>query len=142
MGVDRIRRQHSCDNLVPERRNPSPYNGRDPPLPLGRLLSADEKDNHAGNSNQVPEVAEPETELGWGTAGIFGSVHEVSCTAHPEIRHDTAHLFAEEGADDEAEELEAELLRVEGEFLLQELWDLDRVEHGGEEEDHAVGDCG
>lgn len=51
-------------------------------------------------------------------------------------------MLAQERADDEAEELQAELFGVEGEFVLQELGHFDGVEDRGEEENHAVGDCG
>ena len=51
-------------------------------------------------------------------------------------------MFADDGADDETEELKTKLLRVEAKFHAEELGEFDGDEHGSEEEDHGVGDGG
>lgn len=63
-------------------------------------------------------------------------------SVHPRVGHDAAQLFADDGADDQTEELETELLWVEAEFHAEELWEFDGDQDGTEEEDHGVGDGG
>lgn len=61
---------------------------------------------------------------------------------HPGIREDAAELLADDGADDKAEELEAELLLLEVKFLAEEMGQLDGDEDAAEEKGHGVGDGG
>lgn len=61
---------------------------------------------------------------------------------HPGIGQDATELLADDRTDDEAEELETELLLIEVEFLAEQLGQLDGDEDAAEEEGHGVGDGG
>lgn len=58
---------------------------------------------------------------------------------HPPITDQAADLLADHGADDNADELQADLLGVEAEFLGEDLGDLDGEGDASPEEDHGVG---
>lgn len=64
--------------------------------------------------------------------------HLLGFAMHPEITQSAADLFANETPDDDAEELETDLLRVEAEFGDEELWDFYGEEHTAEAKDHGI----
>ena len=98
------------------------------------MRRAHQEDDHPGNGQQEPEIAQPEAEFRRRAAGDAARAE-----GHPGVGGVAAELLAQEGADDEPEELQAELLRVEGELGLEQLGHFDGVEDAAEEEDHGVG---
>ena len=137
MAIHRIRHQHRRHNLIPRARNRDSHNRRHIPMHRLRLRRAHTKHNQAHHSEQEPRIRQPQPILrrrrATSTAGLR--------TDEP-VAERAGQLLADNGADDDAEELQADLLRVEGELGQEELGDLDGDEDGGEAEDDAVRDRG
>lgn len=100
-----------------------------------RMRSLHKEDHQSAYREQETRVAEPETVFwGWTSVDLLG------LSIHPEIRQVSSQLLANNSANDDAQELQAELLRVESEPGEEELWDFNRGQDGCEEEDHGVRD--
>jgi hypothetical protein len=65
-----------------------------------------------------------------------------SLTAHPKVAATPDELLTEHRADDEADELQTNLLRIKAELWREDLGYLHGVEDGGEVEDDRVKDGG
>lgn len=131
--VNRIGDHHGGDKLVSHSANGSANDGRDVPVSARRCLRADQEHNHTNDGQREAEITEPETELGLSLA-----VNTAGSTAHPEIGQHAAHLFANHGADDHTQELEAQLLGVQLELLLEQLRHFDGCQNAAEQEDHCI----
>lgn len=137
MTIKRIRNQHSRNNLVSSRCNSNPNNGRNIPLSLSRMRRLHKEHHQSTNRESEASIAEPESVF-----RLCGSVEFLRASPHPAITESAAELFADDCADDDAEELEPDLLGIETEFGEEELGNFDCGHDGGEEEDHGVGDDG
>lgn len=121
------------DKLVSNGTNRSTDDGCDIPVSTRRCLRAHQEHNHTNDGQREAEIAEPETELRLGLA-----VDTTGSTTHPEIGEYAPHLLTDHRADDHTQELEAELLGVQIELLLQQLGHLHCCEDASEQEDHCV----
>lgn len=137
MAVDGISDKHGGNDLVPSASKCNPDYRRDIPMQVRRLRRANQEDHHPDDREREARVAEPQSELRRRRA-----TNLLRAAVHPGIGQDAAELLTDDGADDDAEELEAELLLVEVEFLAKELGQLDGDEDAAEEEGHGVGDGG
>lgn len=84
----------------------------------------------------MANVAQPQTKLRVRPASL------PLPRPHPLVGGEAANLLAEDGADDEADVLEADLLGVEAELFGEDLWHLEGCHYAAPEEDHGVGDGG
>lgn len=133
-GVGHEDRRH---HLVSHARQRDADDGGDVPVHVLRLLGPDEEHHCADDGEDEACVAQPQAMFGGGwAAGLAGA------TIHPEVGEGAAELLADDGADDEREELVSELLGVEGELLAEQLREFDGHEDGAEEEGHGVGESG
>lgn len=137
MTVDSIGDEHRRDNLISTTSKRNTDYRCDIPLQIRRLRRAHQENNHADNPERKSWVAEPQSELRRGRAANL-----LCATIHPGIGQDATELLADDGADDDSEELEAELLLIEVELLAKELGQLDGDEDAAEEKGHGVGDGG
>lgn len=137
MAVDGISDKHGGNDLVPSASKCDPDYRRDIPVQIRRLRRGNQEDHHPDDRERESRVAEPQSEFRGRRTTNF-----LRAAVHPGVRQDATELLADDGADDDAEELEAELLLVEAEFLAEELGQLDGDEDTAEEEGHGVGDGG
>lgn len=129
MAINSISDKHRCNDLVSGPGKCNPDYRRDIPLQIRRLRRAYQEDHHPDDSETESRVAEPQSELrGRRTTDLLRA------TVHPGVGEDAAELLADDGPDDDAEELETELLLVEVEFLAEELGQLDGDEDAAEKE--------
>ena len=117
------------------------------------VVDLHEIDHHAADGEQVPRVTQPQAELGLdlfaavASAGAFAvaalaprpSLEAVMPPPHPPVTQEAADLLADERADDDADVLQADLLRVEPEFLDEQLACFHGHHDVCPEKDHAVG---
>lgn len=97
--------------------------------------SLHEKDNNTGDGQRLADVAEPEAVLG-GRRGA----RLLAALVHPHVGEAAADLLADDGAQDEGQELQADLLGVELVLFGEDLRDLDGRHDVGPQEDHRVRD--
>lgn len=113
------------------------YNRSNVPNALRSLLEANTEDNQTDHCKDEAHVTEPKSVLGLGTSSkLLGAL------VHPEIADSATELLADDKTDHDAEELEAELLRVKAEFGKEKLRNFNSEEYTAESEDDGVGDCG
>lgn len=113
------------------------YDRSDVPHALLGLLEAHAEDDQADHGEHEADVAEPQSVFGRWAAAEF-----LRALVHPEIADSSADLFADDKTNQDAQKLEAQLLRVELEFGKEKLRNLDSEEHAAEAEDDGVGDGG
>jgi hypothetical protein len=124
--------------LVAGRGNGGADDGRDVPVAGRGMLNLDQKDDGTANGQAVANVAEPEAVFrcweratGSTTAGL---------PKHPGVGHVATNLFAQQGAHNGADLLEANLLSVEVEESREDLWNQNGAHDAAPEVDHGVGD--
>lgn len=139
MAIYRIRHEHRRNDLISARPNTNPNDGRNIPVHAGRLLQAHAKNNQPNDDEHEAKVGDPQPVL-WRRPQPVAEL--LGLAVEPPVAEGTAELLADDGADDHAEELEAQLLRVEAEFRDEDLRDFDGEEDGDEAEGYGVGDCG
>lgn len=99
------------------------------------MLKTNAEKDQANHSKQESKVAEPKPVFRSGaTAKLLGA------PVHPKITGPTAKLLANDQTDEDTEELQAELLRVEFELWKEELRDFHGEENAAEAEDDRIGD--
>jgi hypothetical protein len=135
--VDGIRNQHRRHNLVASTGDGNANDGTDVPPARGRVLRLHQEDAHPDNGEHEAGIAQPQPVFRRGPRAAL-----LRLPVHPQVTQASAQLLAHHRAEDDAEELEAQLLCVEVEFLAKELRQLDRDENRAEEERHRVRDGG
>ena len=113
------------------------YDRCDVPLALGSLLEANAEDDDTDHGKDETHVAEPKSILRLGTSAKL-----LSTLVHPEITDPATELLANDKTDHDAEELKAELLRVQAEFRKEQLRNFDSEKHTAEPENDRVGHRG
>lgn len=137
VAVDGVGDEDCSHDLIAHGGDGGADEGRHVPL-VRQVRELAQEHDVADHAEDEARVAEPETVFG---RGALAGGEFAGAALHPRVREDAAELFADEGADDDAGELVADLLGIEVEFFLEELGDFDRDEDRGEEEDHGVGCC-
>lgn len=137
VAVDGVCDQHSGHDLVASRADTHANQRGNVPRVSG-VVQLHQKDNQARDAQSVPEVTQPQTVLGLWVAAIKLAAPHV----HPQVRHASTNLLADNCADNDSNHLQAVLLGVEAEQLGEELRDLDRHHDARPQEFHGVGTRG
>lgn len=135
--VNGIRDHHGRDQLVTNGSDGGANDRSHIPVAGGRGLGANQEHDNANDGQSEAKVAQPEAELRLGLA-----VQPPRPPVHPLIGHEAAHLLADERSDDHTQELQAQLLGVQLELALQQLWHLDGRQNTTEQEHHCIRTCG
>lgn len=141
MLINSISRTNRRDDLIPPRRHRRSHQRRDiPPSSTttsgtpAQLLRLHAKNHQPSNRKRKPAIRKPKPKL---RARLLA--RPLAPQTHPAIARAPADLLPEHAADDQAEELQAELLRVEGEEGEEYYGDFHHKENAAEAEDDCVG---
>lgn len=134
--VDGVSHHHGSDDLVTRRADTSANQWGNVPR-VSSIVQLYQEDHETDDAERISKVTQPQAELGLGVATQFSAFH-----VHPQVRHTSTNLLANDGADNDGDHLQTILLRVEAEQLGEELRDLDRDHDARPQEFHCVGDCG
>lgn len=101
-------------------------------------MDTHQKHNHTNNAQDEPKITQPQPILKRRrVTSQLPSPHP-----HPQIRHSTTNLFANNCSHNHRNHLQAILLRVEPKQLGEQLRNLDRHHDARPQERHGVGDGG
>lgn len=107
-------------------------------MQVPRIFGLNSEDNETDNDQEETKVAQPQAIL--RCRSDLATL--LSPSVDPKVAQRTAHLLANEGANDQTQELKANLLRVEGELFDKDLRDFNGEEDAGEAKDDCVGKGG
>ncbi|PIB00426.1 hypothetical protein CB0940_02062 [Cercospora beticola] len=137
MTVHSICCRHSSNDLGADGCDCDADDGRHIPMTLLGLLKADAKDDDADHAKCEANVRQPETML----SRRCPVSQPLGFMIHPEVAQTSADLLADDTSDNDAQELQADLLSIESEFRHKELRDFHCKQNTAEAEDDRVRDC-
>lgn len=135
VAVDGVGDEDGGDDLVSDGGDGDADDGSHVPFSGGGLLQTHAEEDQADHGEEEADVAEPQSVLGRRASSEF-----LRTLVHPEIADPATELLADDKTDHDAEELEAELLRVQAELGEEELRNLNGKQNAAESEYDGIGD--